>query len=37
MDVKQINKVYQNNSQLGDSYHIAYKGGVRYFTGCGLR
>ena len=30
MDVKQINKVYQNNSQLGDSYHIAYKGGVRW-------
>ena len=30
MDVKQINKVYQNNSQLGGSYHIAYKGGVRW-------
>ena len=30
MDVKQINKVYQNNSQLGDSYHIAYKDGIRW-------
>ena len=30
MDVKQINKVYQNNSRLGGSYHIAYKGGVRW-------
>ena len=30
MDVKQINKVYQNNSQLGGSYHIAYKDGIRW-------
>ena len=30
MDVKQINKVYQNNSRLGGSYHIAYKDGVKW-------
>ena len=30
MDVKQINKVYKNNSQLGGSYHIAYKGGMQW-------
>ena len=30
MDVKQINKVYQNNSRLGGSYHIAYKDGIRW-------
>ena len=30
MDVKQINKVYQNNSQLGGSYHIACKDGMQW-------
>ncbi len=30
MDVKQINKVYKNNSQLGGRYHIAYKGGMQW-------